>query len=132
MILPDTSAWIEFLRRTGHPIHLRFRAEVERGEGLAFTEPIAMEILAGARSGGEEGEIRARLFAHELFPVRGLEDFEAAAEIYRTCRSAGETIRSLIDCLIASVAIRNDLEVLHADTDFDVIARHTGLRIAVL
>jgi predicted nucleic acid-binding protein len=34
----------------------------------------------------------------------------------------------LIDCLIASIAIRTDLPVLHLDTDFDVLVRHTRLR----
>ncbi len=34
------------------------------------------------------------------------------------------------DCLIAAVAIRNDVPVLHHDTDFDVLARYTPLRVA--
>lgn len=87
-----------------------------------------MEILAGARDIGEEEAIRARLAAVELIPVRGLEDFETAAEIFRRCRSAGATIRSLVDCLIAAVAIREDVPILHNDGDFEVIARHTELR----
>ncbi len=33
------------------------------------------------------------------------------------------------DCLIAAVAIRNGASVLHRDADFDVLARHTPLRI---
>jgi predicted nucleic acid-binding protein len=33
-------------------------------------------------------------------------------------------------CLIAAVAIRNDVPVLHHDADFDVLARHTPLRVA--
>jgi predicted nucleic acid-binding protein len=35
-----------------------------------------------------------------------------------------------MDCLIAAVAIRTGSAVLHADTDFDVLARHTALRLA--
>lgn len=42
---------------------------------------------------------------------------------------AGEPVRSGMDCLIAAVAIRDDATLLHADRDFDVIARHTELRI---
>jgi len=38
-------------------------------------------------------------------------------------------VRRLIDCLIAAVAIRADVPVLHADTDFDVLARRTALRL---
>ena len=56
-------------------------------------------------------------------------DYETAATLYRTCRRGGQTVRKLIDCLIAAVAIKADIPVLHADTDFDVLARHTRLRI---
>ena len=56
-------------------------------------------------------------------------DYEDAAALYRACRRSGETVRKLIDCLIAAIAIRTDLPVLHADADFDVLARHTPLRL---
>ena len=36
-------------------------------------------------------------------------------------------MRTLTDCLIAVVALRESLPVLHADRDFDVLARHTSL-----
>ena len=54
----------------------------------------------------------------------------AAAALYRTCRRGGETVRKLIDCLIAATAIRSGVAVLHADADFDTLARQTELRIA--
>ncbi len=60
--------------------------------------------------------------------VRGLVDFESAADLYRTCRGRGATVRRLIDCLIAAVAIREKATVLHNDRDFEVLARHTRLR----
>lgn len=116
------------LRATGHPIDMRFTSLLEEGEAIAFTDPIAMELLAGARTVGEEEDIRARLVAHEPIPVKGLDDYETAAEIFRRCRARGATVRSLIDCLIAAVAIREDIPILHNDADFEVIARHTGLR----
>jgi predicted nucleic acid-binding protein len=56
-------------------------------------------------------------------------DYEEAAALYRVCRRSGTTVRKLIDCLIASVAIRADSPILHADADFEVLARHTALRI---
>ena len=128
MILPDTSAWIEFLRRTGHPTHVRLRELLAGGEAVAYTEPIAMEVLAGARTPVEEQDLRARLVALELIPARGIVDFEAAAAIYRRCRAGGATIARLIDCLVAAVAIREDVPVLHNDADFETIARYAGLR----
>ena len=50
---------------------------------------------------------------------------------YRTCRRNGDTVRKLVDCLIAAVAIRADVELLHADADFEALARHTPLRLAI-
>ena len=87
-----------------------------------------MELLAGARTSNEVTGLRARLLAIPRLTVRGLEDFEAAAELYRTCRRRGATVRKLIDCLIAAIAIRGNAAVLHNDRDFDVLARHTRLR----
>ncbi len=53
--------------------------------------------------------------------------YEDAADLYRACRRAGETVRTLTDCLVAALAIRTGAAVLHADEDFAAIARHTAL-----
>ena len=49
-------------------------------------------------------------------------DYEAAASMYRACRTHGDTVRKLTDCLIAAVAVRAGAEILHAGTDFDALA----------
>ncbi len=54
-------------------------------------------------------------------------DWDDAARIYRTGRRQGVTIRKLVDCLIAAMAMRAGEPVLHADADFDAIARVTEL-----
>lgn len=128
MILADSSAWVEYLRGTGSPVCRRMRALVVP-VGLAVTEMVVMEILAGARDDLEWSTLRRLLYRCELVPIDGLDDFEAAAAIYRACRGGGESVRRLTDCLIAAVAIRARLEVLHRDRDFDVIARYTDLRV---
>ena len=73
--------------------------------------------------------MRRAVLAFDLLPVSGIDDYERAASIHRACRARGETVRGLIDCLVAAVAIRTDSAILHADADFEVIARHTNLRI---
>ena len=128
MILVDTSAWIELLRASGHPVHVTLRHHLERRSPIATTEPIIMELLAGTRRRREHLSMRARLVALPRLTLRGLADFEAAAELYRACRGKGATIRKLMDCLIAAVAIREHATVLHNDRDFEVLARHTRLR----
>jgi len=102
---------------------------IDEDEDVAITEIVMMELLAGARAGAGVRELRARLLGFRILPLAGLADFEEAAVIYRTCRDAGETIRSLSDCLIAVPVIRADAALLHNDSDFNAIARHSGLKI---
>lgn len=126
MILIDTSAWIEFLRDTGSPVCERVDAllEVE----TAVCDPIRMEVLAGARDEQHLRKLRGLLARASILPTEPVH-YEEAAVLYRRCRSEGETVRRLIDCLIGAVAIRAGAAVLHCDSDFDVLARHTPLRI---
>jgi predicted nucleic acid-binding protein len=126
MILIDTSAWIEFLRDTGSPVC----QQVDRllaGE-IAVCDPVRMDVLAGARNDEHLRNLRGLLARASTIATEPT-DYEDAAALYRTCRRGGETVRKLIDCLIAAVAIKAGIPVLHADTDFDVLARHTQLRL---
>lgn len=129
MILVDSSAWVEFLRRTNSSVHLRVRAALAEKVELASTDVVLMEILAGARDDADRDRLRRLLYGRTLLAVDGPSDYEQAAELYRSCRRGGETPRKLSDCLIAAVAIRHKAQLLHADADFDVIARHTALRV---
>jgi predicted nucleic acid-binding protein len=103
---------------------------VERGADLATTEPIEMELLAGARDPDEELRIESALAACGLIPVAGPEDWRRAAFVYRSCRQVGVTSRRLLNCVIAAVAIRAKIQVLAHDRDFELIARHTSLELA--
>lgn len=129
MILVDSSAWVEFLRATGSPAHLRLRSALRDETELACTDVIVMEILAGARDDADRDRLRRLLYGLEFLPVEGPADYESAAELYRLCRRGGETPRRLSDCLIAAVAIRNDAELLCEDADFLAIARHAPLLV---
>lgn len=129
MILVDTSAWIEFLRDTGSSVCNRVEELIE--SEIAVCDPVRMEVLAGAKNERHLRDLRGLLARAILLPITP-GDYDEAAALYRTCRSEGETVRKLIDCLIGSIAIRAGATVLHNDSDFDVLARHTGLRIHAL
>lgn len=129
MVLVDTSAWIEFLRGTGSRPHHRIRADLAGRTSLATTEVVVMEVLAGAHSPTHLHGLRRLLTGCRLLPLQGLADYEDAAALYRSCRSQGVTIRRLTDCLIAALAIRCAVPILHADRDFDLIAGCTSLQI---
>ena len=124
MIIIDTSAWIEFLRDTGSKVCNTVDGLL--AEDLAICDAISMEVLAGARNEQHLAQLRRLLARASLLPILA-EDYEQAAALYRTCRRNGETVRKLIDCLIAAVAIRSNAPVLHADADFAALARHTPL-----
>ena len=130
MVLVDTSVWVEFLRATGSDGDTRLTQLVETGADLVTTEPVIMELLAGAPSDVASRALRSRLLAFPLLRVEGLADYERAAVMWRACRREGKTLRRMTDCLIAAVAIRNDATVLHNDSDFDVLAEVIGLQIA--
>jgi predicted nucleic acid-binding protein len=129
VILADTSAWVEYLRATGSPVHLRLRKLIADEGELATTEVVMMELLAGEASPEAVARLRRLLGRFELLPVEGLADYEAAGELHRRCRAGGETVRNLTDCLIAAVAMRHGATLLHRDHDFEVIARHAPLRV---
>ncbi len=129
MILVDTSAWIEFLRDTGSAVCQRVDDLLD--DELATCHPIRMEVLAGARDEQHLSDLRRLLARASLLPTRAT-DYEQAAALFRTCRRGGETVRKLIDCLIAATAIRQGVTVLHADGDYDLLARHSDLQIAAL
>lgn len=124
MTLIDTSAWVEFLRDTGSVVCARVDALLD--DDVATCDPVRMEVLAGARDDRHLDQLR-RLLARAATLPTGSTDYEQAAVLYRTCRRNGETVRKLIDCLIAAVAIRDGFAMLHADSDFDVLARHSPL-----
>ena len=126
MILVDTSAWIEFLRNTGSTVCALVDDLLARE--VAICDAVRMEVLAGARDESHLLSLRRLLARASVIPTWAT-DYEDAAALYRRCRRQGETVRKLMDCLIASVAIRAGVAVLHDDADFEVIARHTELRI---
>ena len=102
--------------------------ELAAPEDIATCPPVVEEVLRGARSEHDYRqafeELRSMIM---LDSPMELEVFEQAAVIYRTARAASYTIRSPFDCLIAACAIRHGVPVLHADRDFEYIARVTTL-----
>ena len=129
MILVDTSAWVEYDRATGSTADRRI-AEMIADEGpLMFTEPVLMEVLAGARSDAREDDLRRMLLRFSLAPFDAVTDFDAATRIYRRCRQAGVTPRGMVDCMIAAVAHRGGLALLAWDADMVRVAEVIGIDV---
>jgi predicted nucleic acid-binding protein len=94
----------------------------------AICEPIVFELAVGARTAGDDRAVASLVSSCVHVTVSAPSIWEAAVAAHRTCRRGGETVRSMTDCLVAAVALREDLEVLHCDRDYVTLARHLPVR----
>jgi len=125
MILVDTSVWIEFL--SGRPA---WKATPDDLLRFVTCGPVVQEVLQGLKPVPAAVAFREAFLAlPRLADPLPIDLFLEAAEIYRDGRTRGHTIRSSNDCLIAAIAINQDVPVWHRDRDFTVIARFTRLKI---
>jgi len=128
MTIIDSSVWIDYFAD-------RITPEtdwLERNVDLApcgLTDLILYEVLRGIRTDRRLAEVQNELLPFRLWPTMspGLE--VKAAENYRMFRRRGITIRSAIDCLIATYCIREGHSLLHNDRDFDPFEEHLGLQV---
>ncbi len=127
MILLDSSAWIAHFRGSDVPATAEVRRLLrEHAAEMAMCDPVAMELLAGASPGTLDRTDRL-ISGLPTLRIEPDLDFRTAADAYRAARRRGETVRSLVDCLIAAIAVRHGAQVVHRDRDFEVLASVTGL-----
>lgn len=124
----DSSAWIEYYRETGSDVHLAVKTLADTDGGICIPAIVLSEILRGY-----DDQLQAKRVERQLlgYPVieHELSDYVAAANLHRTARRAGITIRGTIDCLIAATCIRTGTTLLHADSDFDRLATCSELAV---
>lgn len=125
MTLVDTSIWIMVFRKRA-PLPLE---DVVDMDDIVTCAPVVQEVLQGFR---EERHWRLAREALLSFPIvespMEIALYLEAASLYRSARRAGLTVRSSVDCLIASCALRHDLEIVHHDRDYTALARIMPLR----
>lgn len=127
MILVDTSAWVEYDRATRSRVDGRLTALIADTDEVAVTEPVTMEVLAGARDDRREQDLRRLLDRFPLLRFDPVVHFPGAVRIYRSCRRAGVTPRGLVPCMIAAVASGTATPVLAHDRHFARIAEVVDL-----
>lgn len=123
LVLIDTSAWIEYLKKTSHPI----TKEIESALILnvaATCQLVLAELLQGARS-----EKETDLILDLASVVRILNESEStwqeAGFLANKLRKQGRTI-ALIDCYLAVLAKENKAAILTLDKHFSVIEEKIG------
>ena len=95
----------------------------ERRYTFGITGVIYQEVLQGAASEAKFDYLAEYMGSQTFYHPRDpIESYREAALIYCSCRRAGITIRSSMDCLIARVAIEHELILLHDDRDFENMA----------
>lgn len=128
-VLADSSAWISYFRTSSRmPVADKLEKLIELEADVCMCGPVLAEVLRGVREDAQHRKISAILDSFDYYDT-GKDIYRQAAHIYRHCRAKGFTIRSTVDCTIAAIALRHDLEVLHDDRDYDAISRFFPLRI---
>lgn len=126
MVLVDTTVWIDFFAARSLPHVEALENLITNLEDICICGIILTEVLQGIRKDSQFRKIRD-LFNNLIFLSMGYSIFLRSAEIYRTLRQKGITIRKPVDCMIASVAIENKIPLLHNDKDFNAIEKHFDL-----
>ena len=127
MVLVDTTVWIDFFSANPYQHVKTLENLIVKREDICLCGIILTEVLQGIREDSEFNRTRDLLSNLVFLPMQYYV-FLRSAEIYRNLRRKGITIRKPVDCIIAAVAIENDIPLLHNDKDFIPIEKHFGLK----
>lgn len=128
MVIVDTTVWVDYLRGVQNPETRWLNGEVDRRR-LGLTDIILCEVLQGIRDDRSFNRVRRELFRFEVFATGGAQLAVAAARNFRILRQRGQTVRTTIDCLIATFCLREGHILLHRDRDFDPFEEVLGLQV---
>jgi hypothetical protein len=125
----DTSVWIDFSRGKKTAFAGLLQQRILNDDKVHLCPPVYQEILQGVKDEIELEEIKGLLLSLDFLLLDPYFVAEGAANIFRQLQKIGLTVRKPNDCIIALYAIHFNLKLVHNDSDFDKIARHTALMI---
>jgi predicted nucleic acid-binding protein len=128
MVIIDTTVWVDYLKGRLNPETQWFDRNVGR-EALGLTDLILCEVLQGVPADEDFTALRQQLLEFAIFSTGGVETSVSAAENYRNLRKRGFTVRKTVDCLIATLCIREGFSLLHKDRDYDIFEKALGLHV---
>jgi len=126
-VLPDTSVWVLFFRKSGSPEVKAALAQALREMRVYLSPVVAAELLRGARSQQEFQELKQDLLALPEAP-NGSAVWIRAGELGQILKKNGLTV-PLPDLAIAASAELGGLELWHADRHFEAIAEVANLKL---
>jgi predicted nucleic acid-binding protein len=121
MILVDTTVWIDLFAGRNLAHVKKLEMAIEAGEDICTCGVVMTEVLQGIRE-DEAFHQTLKIMEDLIYLPETVETFIKAAQIYRTLRKRGKTIRNPVDCIIAAVCILHGAFILHNDRDFGHIA----------
>lgn len=124
----DTSVWISFLNKKTNPHSELLQQYIENDDQIYLTPTILQEILQGIRNDSQYEQIKESLSYFTVLQLPHLYAAVGAADLYRSLRKKGVTIRKSNDCLIAFYAIEFSVSLVHNDFDFQQISAHSDLK----
>lgn len=129
ILLFDTSVWIDYLNGKDTPLTDLLFDNLSDRFSVAICPVIIQEILQGIRDEKQFNRVREELLELNILSLDIIEASISAASIYRTLRSRGLTVRKPADCLISAYAIQYDIALVHNDADFNLIKKHSRLKV---
>ncbi|HEY9258645.1 type II toxin-antitoxin system VapC family toxin [Chitinophaga sp.] len=127
-LLFDTSVWIDFMRENDTPQTDLLNHYVQNGYETPVIPVVVQEILQGIRDDAEHRQTRESLLGFTTLEIPPMIAAQGAAALFRSLRKKGITIRKSNDCVIAFYALSFDLEIVHKDSDFDLICSHSNVK----
>ena len=121
-VLVDSSAWVDLINAHESPEAVALADLLAGDDDICTCGVIVAEVLQGLRRESSYARVRDGFEDLTFLETPGMRLYVRAAEIYRTLRKRGRTVRSTIDCLIAAVAEENRCHLLHRDSDLREIA----------
>src|SRR3989338_7721323 len=118
LVLIDTSAWIEYLKKTSHPV----TKEIESALFLnvaAACQLVLAELIQGVRS-EKEAELILDLASVVKILSESDSTWQQAGFLANKLRKQGKII-SLIDCYLAVLVKENKAVILTLDKHFAII-----------
>lgn len=124
--LVDSSVWIDYFNGVISP-HTDLLDHLLTSELVTVGDVILAEVLQGFRDQDEYRRARRALLRLRVVPMAGRDLALDAADNFRRLRRKGITVRTTIDCWIATFCMREGYRLLHNDRDFGHFAEHLGL-----
>jgi len=127
MVLIDTSAWLFALRKNFHPV-IKNRIEKLLVESdVAINGMIELELLGGTKSEKEFDRLKRRLEGlHYIEADRSL--WEVSSRLAFDLKRKGLNL-PYTDIFIAASALREKAILIHADSHFDLISKHSDVEV---